>query len=168
MRSPLIVWGPGLVNSSAVGSIDETSVVSAIDIAPSLLALAGAAAEGVDFDGLERSQTLLGYPVTAAERPLFWRRPPDRKSWGATGTVLNPDLAMRRGDWKLLCDTDGGDVELFDLAADRGETRNVAGEHPERVERMKSDLLAWHRSMPADAGDQLGQEVERRARKDSK
>ena len=168
VRSPLIVWGPGLVNRSAVGSIDETSVVSAIDIAPSLLALAGAAAEGVDFDGLERSQTLLGYPVTAAERPLFWRRPPDRKSWGATGTVLNPDLAMRRGDWKLLCDTDGGDVELFDLAADRGETRNVAGEHPERVERMKSDLLAWHRSMPADAGDQLGQEVERRARKDSK
>ena len=169
VRSPLIVWGPGLVKPGVAGSVNDASVLSAMDIAPSLLQLAGAKSPvGVDFDGLNRSQTLLGYTEEAAERPLFWRRPPDRKSWGATGTVLNPDLAMRRGQWKLLCDTDGGDVELFDLDDDRGETSNVADEHTQLVEQMKSDLLAWHRSLPADAGDQLGAEVEARVREGAK
>jgi uncharacterized sulfatase len=136
-----------------------------MDIAPSLLALGGAEPpEGVGFDGRNQLETLLGREAAADERPLFWRRPPDRKTWGATGTVLNPDLAMRRGRWKLLCDTDGGDVELYDLEDDRGETANVADSHRPLVEQMKSDLLSWHQSMPADAGDRLGREVEERLR----
>jgi iduronate 2-sulfatase len=169
VRSPLIVWGPGLLKPGLAGSVNKATVLSAIDLAPSLLAMAGTQPpEGVEFDGLNRAQALLGFAEEAAVRPLFWRRPPDRKTWGATGTVLNPDLAMRRGNWKLLCDTDGGDVELFDLEHDRGETNDVAAEHPQLVDQMKSDLLAWHHSMPADAGDQLGYEVEASMREKSK
>lgn len=165
VRSPLIVWGPGLLKPGTAGRVNTRSVLSAMDLAPSLLALAGAKSPAdVAFDGQNRMETFLGGEDAAAERSLFWRRPPDRKSWGVTGTVLNPDLAMRRGRWKLLCDTDGGDVELYDLDEDRGETTNVAAEHRQLVEQMKSDLLSWHHSVPADAGDRLGREVEQRLR----
>ena len=169
VRSPLVVWGPGLLAAGVAGSVNTTAVLSAMDFAPSLLALAGAELpEGVDFDGKNRLQTLLGAVEPTVDTPLFWRRPPDRKSWAAAGTVLNPDLAMRRGPWKLLCDTDGSDAELYNLEDDRGETRNVASEHPQLVEQMKSDLLAWHRAMPADAGDRLGREVEATIREGAK
>ncbi|MBL6713782.1 MAG: hypothetical protein ISQ07_10395 [Pirellulales bacterium] len=55
-------------------------------------------------------------------------------------------------------------MELYDLDEDRGETTNVAAEHRQLVEQMKSDLLSWHHSVPADAGDRLGREVEQRLR----
>ena len=33
-----------------------------------------------------------------------------------------------------------------------GETKDVHAEHPEIVKRLKAELLAWHESMPPDAG----------------
>lgn len=36
--------------------------------------------------------------------------------------------------------------ELYDLTADPGETRNLALQFPDRVERMKQELSAWIRS----------------------
>ena len=59
---------------------------------------------------------------------------------------------MRHGKWKLLCEYDGAEVELYDMESDRGETGSVAVKHPEVVARLVKSLLAWHESMPADKG----------------
>ena len=67
-----------------------------------------------------------------------------------------PDLAMRDGSWKLLCEYDGTQPLLYDLDQDRGETTNLASQHADIVERMTKALLAWHASMPADNGPALG------------
>jgi arylsulfatase A-like enzyme len=40
-RSPLVVWGPGLIDKSKAGSQNEKSVFAAFDLAPSLLSIAG-------------------------------------------------------------------------------------------------------------------------------
>jgi arylsulfatase A-like enzyme len=40
IRSPLIAWAPGLVDKKAVGTRNRSSVLSAIDLVPSLLNLA--------------------------------------------------------------------------------------------------------------------------------
>jgi uncharacterized sulfatase len=69
---------------------------------------------------------------------------------------VQPDLAVRAGDWKLLCDYDGSKPELYDLARDRGETTNLAAQEPEIVRRLTAAALAWHRSMPPDNGPALG------------
>ena len=65
---------------------------------------------------------------------------------------VHPDLAIRDGKWKLLCEYDGSDANLYDLIADPGEKRNLAGEQPQVVQRLTRELLAWHAQMPADNG----------------
>jgi len=155
IRSPLVVWGPRFMPAGVAGRHNENSVFAAFDLAPSLLRFAQAAAPaGVVFDGEDVLDTLLGRGTASRQAPLFWRRPPDRKA-SPYGLPPQPDLAMREGNWKLLCDYDGSKPELYDLATDRGESTNRAAQHPDLVKRLTASLLTWHKSMPADNGPAL-------------
>lgn len=159
-RSPLIAWGPGLIDKRKAGSRNEESVFAAFDLVPSLLAVAGIAGpEGTKFDGENLAAVLLGRSTDSRRAPICWRRPPDRKTASATLTERLPDLAMRDGNWKLLCDYDGTAPQLYDLARDRGETTNLAAQQSEIVARMSRTLLAWHQSLPPDNGPTLGLET---------
>ncbi len=162
IRSSLIAWGPGLLNKAKQGTVNTTSVFAAFDLPPSLLNISGIAAEKIQFDGENVALALLGKEETSRQAPLFWRRPPDRKTVDGKPGVLLPDLAMREMDWKLLCNYDGSEPQLYDLKLDRGEQRNLAAEHHELVARMTAKLLAWHHSMPADNGPALGAELGKR------
>lgn len=151
VRSPLIAWGPGLVNPAKAGTRNARSVFSAVDLVPSLLQITHTPKPaGVEFDGVPLPGVLLGKSEASRERPLFFRRPPDRD--GIFGMTDLPDLAVRDGKWKLLCEYDGADPQLYDLDTDRGEARNLASEHPDVVKRLTKAVLAWHRSMPPDNG----------------
>ncbi|MDP6446329.1 MAG: sulfatase-like hydrolase/transferase [Pirellulaceae bacterium] len=150
VRSPLIAWGPGLVDARVAGTMNSKSVFSAIDLAPSLLALAGVESTA-KFDGESLPDVLTGRSQASRRRPLFFRRPPDRDRFYGVDDL--PDLAMRAGKWKLLCEYDGGDPLLFDLSIDESEKTNLAAEHEEIVKRMTAELVAWHASMPADKGN---------------
>ena len=66
-----------------------------------------------------------------------------------------PDLAVRDGKWKFLCEYDGSEPELYDMASDVGEKNNVAANHPKLVVRLTKACIAWHKSMPPDNGPQL-------------
>jgi arylsulfatase A-like enzyme len=157
IRSPLIVWGPGWLDPGKAGLRDEVSIFAAFDLAPSLLKMAGIATpEGIAFDGEDLSGTLTGKASASRGAPLFWRRPPDRKMSLLKPPQPMPDLAVRDGKWKLLCDYDGSNRLLFDLLADPSETKNLAAEQPETVARLSKVAIAWHRSMPADRGAELG------------
>jgi uncharacterized sulfatase len=155
-RSPLIAWGPGLIEKSKAGATNTASVFAAMDLAPSLLAISRVEHAGGTFDGEDISPSLLGARDVSRAAPIFWRRPPDRKTASAALPERLPDLAMREGRWKLLCEYDGTQAQLYDLAEDRGETRNLAHSQAEIVERMKKALLAWHHAMPQDRGPELG------------
>ncbi|MEX0321520.1 MAG: sulfatase-like hydrolase/transferase [Puniceicoccaceae bacterium] len=152
VRSPLIVWAPGMTAKSAAGSINDESIVSSMDIVPSLLKLTGIKQpRNVSFDGQELLDTFLGKGSKSHSGPLYFRRPPDRKDFR---NLLNlPDLAMRDGKWKLLLDYDGSRPMLYNLDKDPGESKNLAKQHPERVQRMVEAALKWNASMPKDAGD---------------
>lgn len=157
IRSPLIVWGPGLLKSSVRGSTDETSVFAAFDLVPSLLMIADAAKpEKVIFDGNDISAALLGEQPTSHSGSICWRRPPDRKMFSPLGRVVLPDLAIRAGRWKLLCDYDGGNQQLFNLQLDPEEQQNLIKEQPEIADRLADEVIAWHGDLPADNGPALG------------
>jgi hypothetical protein len=47
------------------------------------------------------------------------------------------------GPWKLIEQYEDGSVELFDLEADPGETRNLASESPKEASRLKAMLHDW-------------------------
>lgn len=147
VRSPLIVWAPGLMESGKAASRNERSVFAAMDLAPSLMALAGADAGSVRFDGENLAPVLLGKSDASRQAPIFWSRPPDRKTWGEKIKEPLPDLAMREGSWKLLCNYDGSESKLYNLATDFGETKDLSANEPEVVQRLKAALLAWHKEM---------------------
>ena len=151
VRSSLVVWGPRLVDPDCNGVVNRKSVFAAIDLVPTLLAVAGVAApEDVEFDGEALAEVLLGKSEASRSQPLFFRRPPDREAF--YGEEDLPDLSVRDGRWKLLCEYDGSKPQLYDLAADREETNNVAADHPDLVKRLTAAVIAWHKSMPPDNG----------------
>ncbi len=143
IRSPLIVWGPGVIDRRAAGTRNKTSVFAAIDLVPSLLRLTGGEPPaGVTYDGEELLGTLLGRTQTSRQAPIFFSRPPDRKSF--YGFKELPDLAVRQGRWKLLCDFDGARPQLYDLTLDMGESNNLVETHPEVAEKLRKKVLAWY------------------------
>ena len=149
VRSPLIVWAPHLIAKEKHGTVNKRSVFSAIDLVPSLKRICGAeGGEEILCDGEELSETLLGRGEKSRQAPLFFSRPPDRIFKDIYGMKNLPDLGVRDGNWKLVCDYDGSRPELYDLSADRGETKNLAATRPEVTKGLQGKLQTWWRSMP--------------------
>ena len=98
------------------------------------------------FDGENIIETMLGNSASSRSAPIFFSRPPDRKSYYGFDNL--PDLATREGKWKLLCDYDGGRPELYDIEADPGESTNLASADPEIVKSMVKEVVDWWESMP--------------------
>ena len=148
IRSSLIVWGANFIKEEAKGTRNKESYFSAIDLKPSLLEFAGVAnAEGELTDGEQLLTTLTGKSKTSRQAPIFWGRPPDRKTYKDFDKSL-PDLAMRDGVFKLLCDFDGSRPELYNLEKDRQESDNLALEYPDKVEFMTKKVTQWYAKMP--------------------
>ena len=154
VRSSLIAWGPGLIPADKAGKVNEKSVFSAVDLVPTLLELTGTPQpKGAKYDGESLPEVLLGKSDSSRKQPLLFRRPPDRDAFYGDNDL--PDLAIREGKWKFLCEYDGADAELFDMETDRGETKNLADKYPEVVTRLAKACIAWHKSLPPDNGPNL-------------
>lgn len=144
IRSPLIVWWPGGMAKEAVGKANDVTLVTGMDVPPSLLALAGVAApQPSRFDGLDLGAALAGRAAPERGRPVMWERPPDRP--GPNNNL--PDLAIRDGRWKLLVFRDGTRAKLFDIAADPAEKSNIAADHPDVTQRLTQAVVTWDRSI---------------------
>lgn len=148
IRSPLVAWGPEILERQAL--VDRHSFFSAIDLPPTLLRLTGVnVPSNIAFDGQIMLAALKGQGGSRSD-PLFFRRPPDRDSF--YGDPDLPDLAVRQGNWKLLCEYDGSQPQLYNLASDPAESINLTDQHADLTRELKERLLTWHLSMPADLG----------------
>jgi uncharacterized sulfatase len=151
IRSPLIVWGPNFVAKNKVGSTNASSFLAAIDLAPSLLQLCNVAVPAdIEFDGESLSDVFLGKADRSRSKPVYFRRPPDRPKHNQIEDL--PDLAVRDRNWKLLCEYDGSNPQLYDFESDPSESSNVAERHPEITQRLTKLVVGWNQSMPADKG----------------
>ncbi len=152
VRSSLVAWGPTLISRN--GHTNRESVFSAIDLVPTILEITNTTPpQGIKFDGEPLSDVLLGKWEAPRKAPIFFRRPPDRDAF--YGDEDLPDLAVRSGKWKFLCEYDGSEPELYNMENDRGESLNVAGDKPDVVSRLMKSAITWHKSMPADHGPEL-------------
>jgi len=137
---PFIVRWPG---HAPTGVVDKTTLLSAVDLLPTLCAAAGVALpDGYQPDGENMLPAFKGKPA-ARTKPIFWE-------WKGTDVEPNwwPRLAVRDGDWKLLWSPNAKRAELYNLANDSQETQNLADAEPERVARMKQKLYNWRASLP--------------------
>jgi arylsulfatase A-like enzyme len=138
IREPWIVRWPGV---SAPGSV-IAAPISSPDLFPTLLDAAGAApAPGQRLDGVSLRPILRGQP--APDRALFWHYPHYGNQGGA------PAAAVRRGNFKLIHWFEQDRIELFDVAADLGETVDLAAREPARVAALRAELAAWQRDVGA-------------------
>jgi arylsulfatase A-like enzyme len=127
MRVPFLVSWPARIKP---GKYDRP--VIALDFLPTSLAAAEATAPG-NLDGVNLLPFLTGEKGTAPHDTLFWR------SGGPGG-----NNAVRRGNWKLVR-LGKAEPELYDLAADIGESKNVAAEHPQVVLELVTAIAEWEK-----------------------
>ena len=133
IRVPLLVRWPGVAVPQ--GRVDQP--VISMDIAATVAAaMSGSSAETLE-DGSNLGPLLKDASARLRRDVIGWHYPHYHPG-GAT-----PYSAIRAGDWKLIQYYEDGRHELFDLAQDPGETRNVAAEQPQRVMDLSRRLADW-------------------------
>jgi arylsulfatase A-like enzyme len=128
VRLPAIVNWPAKLKPAVV---DEP--LHHVDIMPTLLNLAGGkGSPDHPFDGKDATATIA-----------------DGKPSPHEDILINVEAfrgAIRKGNWKLIkVATLPGKTELFDLAKDPGEKKNVAADRPDVVSDLESRLMAYAR-----------------------
>ncbi len=149
ISTPLIVHWPNGI--AARGELRQ-AVGHVIDLAPTVLDLAGGKADppagAPPLPGLSLS------PALARQRELtrdclFFHHEGNR--------------ALRMGDWKLVSAREDQDRwELFDLTTDRGERKDVAALHPQRVREMQAKWQALDTEFRRQAGPGPARPVDRK------
>jgi arylsulfatase A-like enzyme len=138
VRVPLLVRWPGV---TPAGSVCHEPVMS-IDFFPTYLEAAGVAhREGIDGRSLV---PLLHDPAARLDRALLYWHYPHYHPGGAT-----PYGAIRARDWKLIEFYEDDHVELYNLADDLGETRDLARSMPDKAAALRRQLHDWRQSVAA-------------------
>ena len=136
----------------------EELPVAGIDVAPTLLDLAGVDPPGT-FEGRSLRPLLEGRPM--AGRPIFSEIFGRLRNWEAWDVFRRTLFSVESGGLKLIREAKGR-TELFDLTSDPGEKVSLTEGRPEDVARLQS-LLADYMSRaappPPDTDDQLSEEA---------
>jgi len=161
LRTPIMLRRPGTIRPGR-----SDALASSLDIMPTVLAACGAPVPaglpGLDLlDGaaVAARRQIFGechthtiVDLDAPARSLLWRwtirRDGDAlwklvepaKAWGGGGF---PQREARHVAAEDKTRYERGEVELFDVAADPGETMNRAGERPQLVADLRASLDAW-------------------------
>jgi N-acetylgalactosamine-6-sulfatase len=141
---PFLVRWPAKVPA---GKVDDSSLISAVDLLPTFCSLAGAKLpEGYESDGLDQSQALFGKPYMKRTQPLYW------KTGSSKGRGDHwSDLVMMKDNWKLLYNSNSKRTELYKFPEDVYEKNNLADDYPEIVEAMRNELLTFDHNLPSQA-----------------
>jgi arylsulfatase A-like enzyme len=134
IRVPLIVRWPGVVKP---GTVCREPVVST-DFHPTLLAAAGLSQEAGDTLDGESLLPLLTGSGSLERRAIHFHFP--NYAWHGRNRLGS---AIREGDLKLIHYFDDDSVELYDLKADRGETRDLSSTRPEKAAELRKKLERW-------------------------
>jgi len=103
--------------------------------------LAGVDVPAGALDGISLLPVLMDPAAALPRASLFWHLPHYHHS--------TPAGAMRQGDWKLIEFFEDDRLELYHLADDPGEKRNLAQAETQRAASMRQALHDWRQSVGA-------------------
>ncbi len=131
IRVPCVVKWPGKV---AAGS--ENNVPSYFpDWFKTLTEIGGGKIPDTQLDGINLNSVLLGQEAPERKEPMTWE-------FAGYGGIV----AVRDGNWKIvrrnLKRKNTESWELYDVVADPSESKDLAKQHPEVVQRMESAYLS--------------------------
>jgi arylsulfatase A-like enzyme len=128
IRVPGVVVWPGKIPSGKVSAEN----VHLMDLFPTLVAASdGRVDPSWHVDGANLLPVFNGHGP-GPRRTLFWE-------WQSEG---GDQLAALADDRKLII-TRGGKPELYDIAADPAERRDLAATCPQQVKQLQSELREW-------------------------
>ena len=140
IRVPWIVRWPGIVKPGSTCSVPVIST----DTYSTLLEAAGLQPVPEQAPDGESLLPLLRQTGSLQRKALYFHYPNyafhQRNRLGG---------AIREGDFKLIRNYDDDSLELYNLAADLGETRNLSATHPEMTQRLTAKLESWLKSSGA-------------------
>lgn len=133
IRTPFIARWPGKITADTTNE----HIGAYWDFLPTCCDLAGVETPS-DTDGISIVPTLLGRPDQKRHEFLYW----EYHSGGGA-------QAVRFGNWKAIRNNvkkkdAASEIELYDLANDIGEKRNVAKDHPDLVEKATGYMKSSH------------------------
>lgn len=123
ITNPAIFHWPAGIKKKGLISHER---IHLIDIAPTLLKLAGSSAE---FHGIDIKEGLNGGKLES--RPLFFEH--------------EGNCAVIKGEWKLVR-MHKKNWELYNVNKDRSEQENLSKKYPEIVSSLKKDWESWAKS----------------------
>jgi arylsulfatase A-like enzyme len=162
LRVPLMVRWPGIIQP---GTRCDAPVIN-LDFYPTFLEITGAAPpKDTPLDG-ESLLPLFKGGASLKRSAIFWHMPGyiDEPTSDTRDSIFRtpPVSVIRKGDWKLHLFHEewqlaGGRaglatnnaVELYNLAADLGERKNLALSNTAKRDELLTDLLHWMESVKA-------------------
>lgn len=118
----------------------RTDMVGLIDVAPTLIALAGIADSKGDAEREDRYSGIDLFGDAPEERILFAETAHGLRHLGAAMFVQQ---AVFTDDLKGILTCDNGELALFDRSLDRNEEMDIAEERPEAAARLKKLISQW-------------------------
>ncbi|MBK1875799.1 sulfatase [Pelagicoccus mobilis] len=110
--------------------------ISGLDFFPTFMDLAD-----IDYDGILDGDSITGLfkgePKKLKKRPLFWHIASQNKH-GACSVI-------RKDDYKLIQYLKDGALELYNLADDPKESKNLVSENPELTQKLLKELTNWRK-----------------------
>ena len=128
---PTAITWPGKIQPGTV--TDQINL--SMDLYPTLLDAASASSDDT-IEGRSFLPTLLGENFTEEERPLFFTRREGGTRYGGQSIY-----AVRLGNWKLLQNSPWQSLELYNLANDPKEQRDLAEKEPEKYQELLKLLM---------------------------
>jgi arylsulfatase A-like enzyme len=132
VRVPALVRWPGRIPG---GRISRQPAIT-FDWSATLLAAAGLTPPG-NYEGINLVPILAGQQPEV-ERTFFWRAVPNNRN----------QRAVRRGDWKLVVDTNH--TIVFNVRQDPGERNDLTNQRPDIVRQLRPLLAAWEDEVNAE------------------
>jgi len=131
VRVPFMVQWKGKIPA---GKIYEHPVIQ-LDILPTCVTAAGGRVDPAwKLDGVDLMPFLTGANKGKPHETLYWR--------------FGPQWAIRHGDHKLVVARQGsGQPELYDLAQDISESKDLAATQPDKVKELQAQYDKWNATL---------------------